>query len=368
MPQKSDRPYVLSQADFFRTRLALNLTASEIPVDVTCSICKETCDAYSTEAIVRILACPKCYFHTACIKAWSTSTDQKRGTCPNDRRELFEPNPIKAARLNSSRFPPQRHPEYDRITRLIDSQSAIWRAFKAGLVDGYRGVLPGGPLTDRWHVYDVFATDLPVAVQDGLFAMEAAQRDRTLPYGLMIRLRETIERTEQQFFPLRDLYIRECEKALNRRYLVLARVLSMVYLHPEVTKENIIICGWCVTRDVESLIDFPNHAQNWRIYVGLLARSVKLICRICRMSTVTNTFDSRLVESEQGAAVVPEVLESFRNKFSPAPAHAQPCACTTPRPGPREIPDSLIGEMWYDNGFYIPLREAGDSESGMRSG
>jgi hypothetical protein len=29
------------------------------------------------------------------------STDQKRGTCPNDRRELFNPESIDVARFNS---------------------------------------------------------------------------------------------------------------------------------------------------------------------------------------------------------------------------------------------------------------------------
>lgn len=35
-----------------------------------------------------------CYFHRECLISWFTSTDQKRGTCPNDRAELFEPDEL----------------------------------------------------------------------------------------------------------------------------------------------------------------------------------------------------------------------------------------------------------------------------------
>ncbi|KAF2632862.1 hypothetical protein BU25DRAFT_444874 [Macroventuria anomochaeta] len=64
------------------------------PEDAICSICKEVCVANDFAPVLKVLACPKFYFHSECIVAWFKSTDQQRGTCPNDRRGLLEPDPI----------------------------------------------------------------------------------------------------------------------------------------------------------------------------------------------------------------------------------------------------------------------------------
>ncbi|KAL6703076.1 hypothetical protein ACN47E_010213 [Coniothyrium glycines] len=52
-----------------------------------CSICYEPYQP--PEVIVRINACQSCYFHQDCLQAWLTSAQAGRGTCPNDRRQLF---------------------------------------------------------------------------------------------------------------------------------------------------------------------------------------------------------------------------------------------------------------------------------------
>jgi hypothetical protein len=65
--------------------------------DVTCSICTEECEPESREAseeTVKLTTCRACYFHRDCIISWFTSEHKRRGTCPNDRTELFEPDAL----------------------------------------------------------------------------------------------------------------------------------------------------------------------------------------------------------------------------------------------------------------------------------
>lgn len=77
-----------SQAEFLQHGI---LTVSQIPED-RCSVC--LMEYTLSDTIVKLLSCSKCYFHADCIKAWFRSTHQKRGTCPNDRTELFIPDRI----------------------------------------------------------------------------------------------------------------------------------------------------------------------------------------------------------------------------------------------------------------------------------
>jgi hypothetical protein len=73
----------------------LEACASDAPAlkDISCSICIQNYTE-NDESIVKLVPCSNCYFHEECIKAWFASTHQRRGTCPNDRTVLFQPNPL----------------------------------------------------------------------------------------------------------------------------------------------------------------------------------------------------------------------------------------------------------------------------------
>lgn len=83
----ADAPPLRSQAEFLMTGI-LPVSA---PPDATCSTCLELL----TDDVVKMLACGH-MFHCTCILPWFQSTSQQRGTCPNCRTELFEPEPLRA--------------------------------------------------------------------------------------------------------------------------------------------------------------------------------------------------------------------------------------------------------------------------------
>ncbi|KAJ4357261.1 uncharacterized protein N0V89_001836 [Didymosphaeria variabile] len=84
-----------SQSDFIEK----HLQHCEAPADFRCTICQ--CE--DTDQVVRIdHSGHSCWFHKPCLTTWFTSISLKRGTCPNDRIALFEPNALVASQLDST--------------------------------------------------------------------------------------------------------------------------------------------------------------------------------------------------------------------------------------------------------------------------
>jgi hypothetical protein len=77
-------PTLRSQDEFF--------TGGMIPVDAqpsAYSICTEILDT----GVVKIIICGHCY-NLVCVQAWFHSHAARRGSCPNYRRELYEPDKL----------------------------------------------------------------------------------------------------------------------------------------------------------------------------------------------------------------------------------------------------------------------------------
>jgi hypothetical protein len=101
----SNVPSLRSQPEFY-------MTAGPLPDNAECTICLETL----TEDVVKFHACGH-MFHTVCLLSWfdqsAPHTGKRRGTCPNCRYELYEPDP----RYGAAR----RAPEPDRMVRVPSS-------------------------------------------------------------------------------------------------------------------------------------------------------------------------------------------------------------------------------------------------------
>jgi len=90
---KSHMPTLRSQPEFYMTGvIAVDTTAEPLPENAECTICLEPL----SDDVVKFHACGH-MFHTVCVQSWfdqsAPRTGGKRGTCPNCRHELYEPDP-----------------------------------------------------------------------------------------------------------------------------------------------------------------------------------------------------------------------------------------------------------------------------------
>jgi hypothetical protein len=86
-------PTLRSQPEFYMTGVtAIDTTAEPLPDNAECTICLEPL----SDDVVKFIACGH-MFHTVCVQSWfdqsAPRTGRKRGTCPNCRHELYEPDP-----------------------------------------------------------------------------------------------------------------------------------------------------------------------------------------------------------------------------------------------------------------------------------
>jgi hypothetical protein len=90
---RSYMPSLRSQPEFYMTGvIAVNTTTEPLPDNAECTICLERL----SDDVVKFRACGH-MFHTVCVQSWfdqsAPRTGKKRGTCPNCRHELYEPDP-----------------------------------------------------------------------------------------------------------------------------------------------------------------------------------------------------------------------------------------------------------------------------------
>lgn len=90
---RSYMPTLRSQPEFYMTGvIAVDTTAGPLPDNAECTICLEPL----SDDVVKFHACGH-MFHTVCVQSWfdqsAPRTGVKRGTCPNCRHELYEPDP-----------------------------------------------------------------------------------------------------------------------------------------------------------------------------------------------------------------------------------------------------------------------------------
>ncbi|KAI4952534.1 hypothetical protein J4E91_003006 [Alternaria rosae] len=90
---QSYMPTLRSQPEFYMTGvIAVGTTAEPLPDNAECTICLEPL----SDDVVKFHACGH-MFHTVCVQSWfdqsAPRTGVKRGTCPNCRHELYEPDP-----------------------------------------------------------------------------------------------------------------------------------------------------------------------------------------------------------------------------------------------------------------------------------
>jgi hypothetical protein len=86
-------PTLRSQPEFYMTGVtAIDTTSQPLPDNAECTICLEPL----SDDVVKFIACGH-MFHTVCVQSWfdqsALRTGRKRGTCPNCRHELYEPDP-----------------------------------------------------------------------------------------------------------------------------------------------------------------------------------------------------------------------------------------------------------------------------------
>lgn len=91
-----------SQGEFFMAGvIPVDTVATPLPKDTDCSVCLE----HLSEDVVKITACGH-IFHTVCVLGWfdrSAPRDgTKKGTCPNCRTELYEPDERSAESLRAA--------------------------------------------------------------------------------------------------------------------------------------------------------------------------------------------------------------------------------------------------------------------------
>lgn len=83
-PRTTTQP-LRSQAEFFMTGV--------LPVPAQFETACSTCLEPLTDDVVKMVKCEH-MFHCTCILPWFQSRNSGRGTCPNCRTELFEPEPL----------------------------------------------------------------------------------------------------------------------------------------------------------------------------------------------------------------------------------------------------------------------------------
>lgn len=81
-----------TQAQFLEHGLEICTPVTLGLEDTICSI--RTFVLTSDEMIVKRVPCNNCFFHEDCLKAWFTSTHERRGTCPNDQTLFFQPERV----------------------------------------------------------------------------------------------------------------------------------------------------------------------------------------------------------------------------------------------------------------------------------
>jgi hypothetical protein len=90
---RSYMPSLRSQPEFYMTGVtAVDTTAEPLADSAECTICLEPL----SDDVVKFRTCGH-MFHTVCVQSWfdqsAPRTGSKRGTCPNCRYELYEPDP-----------------------------------------------------------------------------------------------------------------------------------------------------------------------------------------------------------------------------------------------------------------------------------
>ncbi|KAF1836305.1 hypothetical protein BDW02DRAFT_245577 [Decorospora gaudefroyi] len=95
-------PSLRSQPEFYMTAVTpIDTTAEPLPGNTECTICLERL----TTDVVRFRACGH-MFHTVCVLSWfdesAPRSGRRRGTCPNCRQELYEPDPRSAGASTSN--------------------------------------------------------------------------------------------------------------------------------------------------------------------------------------------------------------------------------------------------------------------------
>jgi len=120
---KRHMPTLRSQPEFYMTGvIAVDPTAEGLPDNAECTICLEPL-SYD---VVKFHACGH-MFHVVCVQSWfdqsAPRTGVKRGTCPNCRHQLYEPDP---------RFGRARQPA--AVERTPQQLSALLRASEVELV------------------------------------------------------------------------------------------------------------------------------------------------------------------------------------------------------------------------------------------
>lgn len=401
MSEDAPRPHFLSQDEYFRTRLSFSLTASEIPHNTVCSICVEECSPNNNDAVVRGLACQNCYFHTECIKTWFTSTDQKRGTCPNDRRELFNPNPIDVARFNSPapqsmpQVPPGHSLHYSLVYDFIDSKLDDIDRFREAWNECTRG-----DGEDCWHdsLCHFFASAQgPHILQANLRKLCMALQDTSLPNDMLEALQESLNWTDRFLNRLRgprDLYVRLATHDLRLACVSLTKRLSSLTLFPEATWRNLDLCAkglgldvvrlgqWCQaphhippkmqdsllsearSRNVLgglTLSGRPEDLTWWEYSAKMMARALTLLDRVPQ---VDYPYDKRLDGQEWNVSqeVFEEVLRGLFEKFFTDDfqrnRYGHPCACTRPGEVQPYCPDAIRGRfsVLARGGAHLELR------------
>ena len=86
-------PILCSQPEFYMTAVvSVDTTAKDLSEKGECSICLEPLE----QGVIKFLACDH-MFHTVCAQSWFDESaprgGTKRGTCPNCRCDLYEPDP-----------------------------------------------------------------------------------------------------------------------------------------------------------------------------------------------------------------------------------------------------------------------------------
>jgi len=120
---RSCMPTLRSQPEFYMTGvIAVDTTTESLPDNAECTICLEPL----SDDVVKFHACGH-MFHIVCVQSWfdqsAPRTGVKRGTCPNCRHELYEPDP---------RFGRARQPV--AVERTPQQLTASLRALESELV------------------------------------------------------------------------------------------------------------------------------------------------------------------------------------------------------------------------------------------
>jgi len=94
-------PILCSQPEFYMTAVVpVDATTEDLSEKGECSICLEPLE----QGVIKFLACGH-MFHTVCAQSWfdesAPRSGTKRGTCPNCRCDLYEPDPAYGVRADT---------------------------------------------------------------------------------------------------------------------------------------------------------------------------------------------------------------------------------------------------------------------------